>query len=291
MSSRFSGPIGKNFVMKIQLASDLHLEHLARQFPGETLIRPAHQADVLVLAGDIGHASDAIALFADWPVPVLYVLGNHEAYGGCIESVLDELNTASRGTSVRFLEREVVDFGGVRFLGCTLWTDYRLPCGLTQLQLMENAQRRLNDHRLIRTSNGELFSPVHALRDHEVSRAWLASELARDYEGTTVVITHHAPHPRSVHPRYAGDPVNAAFASDLTELLQETEVWLHGHVHDSFDYEVSGCRVVANPRGYARNISSAMDARSLRFENGAFAHACVIDTRAGPMRIPAQLEE
>jgi Icc-related predicted phosphoesterase len=102
------------------------------------------------------------------------------------------------------------------------------------------------------TRSGELFSPEHALRDHEVSRAWLERELSQDYDGATVVITHHAPHPLSVHPRYAGDPTNAAFASDLTELVQLADVWLHGHVHDSFDYRVAGCRVVANPRGYAR---------------------------------------
>jgi len=263
--------------MKIQLASDLHLEHLARMFPGETLIRPAHQADVLVLAGDVAQASNAIALFGTWPVPVLYVLGNHEAYGGCIESVIDELRAASRGTSVRFLERDVVDFGGVRFLGCTLWTDYRLRSNRTQRQLMEHAQLRINDHRLIRTQGG-LFLPEHALRNHEISRAWLERELSQDYDGTTVVITHHAPHPLSVHPRYAGDPTNAAFASELTELLHKADVWLHGHVHDSFDYKVARCRVVANPRGYALNLASAPDVGSLQFENGAFQHACVVDT-------------
>ncbi len=268
--------------MKIQLASDLHLEHLARWFPGETLIRPAHQADVLVLAGDIDRGTDAVALFAQWPVPVLYVLGNHEAYHGCIDTVVEELRAASCGTSVRLLERDVVDFGGVRFLGCTLWTDYRLQCGLTQSQLMEIARHRLNDHRLIRTRSGELFSPEHALRNHEISRAWLANELARNYDGTTVVVTHHAPHPLSVHARYEGEPLNAAFASDLTEVVQKADIWLHGHVHDSFDYDVSGCRVVANPRGYAQNLSSAARANSLQFENSAFKHACVIDV--GPHR-------
>jgi Icc-related predicted phosphoesterase len=267
--------------VKIQIASDLHLEHLARMFPGETLIRPAHEADVLVLAGDVAQASNAVALFGDWPVPVLYVLGNHEAYGAAsIESAIEELRTASKGTSVRFLERDVVDFGGVRFLGCTLWTDYRLRSNRTQRQLMENAGLRINDHRLIRTRNGELFSPEHALRDHEISRAWLTSELSRFYDGTTVVITHHAPHPLSVHPRYAGDPTNAAFASDLTELLQLADIWLHGHVHDSFDYRVAGCRVVANPRGYVRNSSSVQDVGSLLFENTAFELACVVDTHA-----------
>lgn len=265
--------------MKIQLASDLHLEHLAHQFPGETLIRPAHQADVLVLAGDISRAAAAVALFANWPVPVLYVHGNHEAYGGTIEAVQEELRVASRGTSVRFLERETVDFGGVKILGCTLWTDYRLQCvdGHPQ-QFMNIARRQLNDHRLIRVATGEVFSPEHALENHETSRAWLADELARPYDGKTVVVTHHAPHPRSVHPRYEGELLNAAFASDLSELVQKADIWLHGHVHDSFDYEVSGCRVVANPRGYARNLSSASSSRSLLFENTAFQHACVIDT-------------
>lgn len=264
--------------MKIQLASDLHLEHLARYFPGEPLIRPAYQADVLVLAGDVSRAADAIGLFRDWPVPVLYVMGNHEAYGGNLQEVQEQLAAAAKGTAVRFLEREVADFGGVRFMGSTLWTDYRLRCNRTQRQLMEYCGLRLNDHRLIRTRDGELFSPEHALRDHEISRAWLANELSQPYDGTTVVVTHHAPHPLSVHPRYAGDALNAAFASDLTDLLQKAEFWLHGHVHDSFDYRVGRCRVVANPRGYARDVWSAAKANDLVFENKSFNYACVVDT-------------
>lgn len=267
-------------IVRVQLASDLHLEFLKRYFPGETLIRPAPQADILVLAGDIHQATNAIDLFGSWPVPVLYVMGNHEAYGGCISDVIDELRHASSGTSVRFLERDAIDFGGVRFLGCTLWTDYRLRSNRTQRHLMENASLRISDHRRIRVSNAELFSPEHALRDHEISRAWLERELTTPYGGKTVVVTHHGPHPLSVHPRYAGDALNAAFVSDLTELLQKADLWLHGHVHDSVDYTVAGCRVVANPLGYAYNISSASNTASLQFENRAFEYACVIDIQA-----------
>ncbi len=248
-------------------------------FPGERLIAPAHQADVLVLAGDIGHASEAVELFRDWPVPVLYVAGNHEAYSGTWESVLDELTDAARGTSVRFLERDCVDFWGVRFLGCTLWTDYRLRSNYTQGQLMENAQRSLNDHRLIRTREGGLFSTAHALREHERSRAWLLDELSRPYDGKTVVVTHHGPHPLSIHSKYAGDMTSAAFASDLSELLPGVDLWLHGHVHDSFDYTVGRCRVVANPRGYPLNRHSVANVGELEFENPNFQYACVIDTR------------
>ena len=31
------------------------------------------------------------------------------------------------------------------------------------------------------------------------------------------------------------------------------QLWIHGHMHDSFDYNVNGTRVVCNPRGYVRD--------------------------------------
>lgn len=263
--------------MRIQLASDLHLEFLARRFPGERLIKPAHHVDVLVLAGDIGLASSAVDLFKDWPVPVLYVAGNHEGYHECWEEVQEEIRDKARNSPVCFLERDVVDFSGVRFLGCTLWTDYCLRGTHLQRQALENARRRLHDHRVIRTRSGERFLPEDALRDHKLSRAWLREKLCRPYDGKTVVVTHHGPHPLSVHPRYADDMTNAAFVSDLTDLVQRADYWLHGHVHDSFDYLVGNCRVVANPRGYPRNLSSADSPSMLEWENEAFDAGLVVE--------------
>lgn len=262
--------------MRIQLASDLHLEFLQSALPGERLIAPAREADVLVLAGDIGSGVQAIEIFADWPVPVLYVAGNHECYGSTLETVRRDLADAARGTSVRFLHNSVADFGGTRFLGTTLWTDYKLSLNVPQAQAMDVAARRLADHGRIRHGRG-LFTPANALAEHFESRAWLEQELATPYNGRTVVISHHGPHPASVHPRYASDPMNAAFVSDLSPLLEGVSLWLHGHVHDSFDYTVHGCRVVANPLGYPRNTRSAMDARGLRFENSHFQWACVLE--------------
>lgn len=264
--------------MLIQLASDLHLEHLENWFPGAQTISPADGADILVLAGDIGRGARALKLFRDWSVPVLYVAGNHEAYGSTWNGTLAELREASRETSVRFLERDTAEVGGVRFLGCTLWTDYRLRSNRAQSQLMENAEQRISDHRLIRDEAGGYFTAADALREHEKSRAWLTSELARPYDGKTVVVTHHGPHPLSVHPRYVGAPLNAAFVSDLSELLERgPDLWLHGHVHDSFDYNVNGCRVVANPRGYPRHASSCEQVTDLEYENAGFQYALVLE--------------
>jgi predicted phosphodiesterase len=268
--------------MRIQLASDLHLEFLARDFPGETLIRPARDADVLVLAGDISAGAAAIEMFKDWPVPVLYVCGNHEFYSRRWEEVRAAVYRAAEGTSVKVLERDVIDFGGVRILGCTLWTDYLLVGKDAQSGAMAYALRALNDHRLISTCEGRAFAPADALRDHERSRAWLTEELGRSYSGRTVVITHHAPHPKSIHAQYAGHELNPGFASDLTPLLEQADLWLHGHVHNSFDYRVGRCRVVANPRGYPLNGRSVSAVSQLRFENPEFDYACLIDVAPDP---------
>lgn len=280
-------------MLRMQLASDLHLEVLESRFPGERLIAPTADADLLVLAGDVANGRRAIELFADWPVPVLYVAGNHEFYDLNWETARADLRQAARGTSVQFLDNDVADLSifrhwwaprrekldRVRFLGSTLWTDYRYDAGMTQRELMEHAEMRIRDHTVITTGEGR-FTAAHALRDHELSRAWLERELASPFTGKTIVLTHHAPHPLSVHPRYQtvdSLAINAAYVSDLEPLLRMADVWCHGHVHDSFDYRVGGCRVVANPRGYAKNRNSAVTVSDLRFENAEFQWACVID--------------
>lgn len=53
--------------MKIQIASDLHLEFLDQRFPDFRVIEHT-EADVLVIAGDIHRNTKAITAFADWPV-------------------------------------------------------------------------------------------------------------------------------------------------------------------------------------------------------------------------------
>lgn len=262
--------------MKIQLASDLHLEFLARQFPNETLIRPAFGADVLVLAGDVANDLLGVKLFANWPVPVVYVPGNHEYYATDWPTMRERLQHAARGTSVTVLDNGVWEFGGVRFLGATLWTDYRLHANRTQRALMDVAGSRLRDHSAIRVG-AEAFTPEMALTDHEQSRRWLEDQLAEPYAGRRVVVTHHGPSAQSVHPRYLGDPLNAGFVSELDDVVGRADFWLHGHVHDSFDYKVDNCRVVVNPRGYPRNRNSVDNVRQLEFENPAFQWVCLLD--------------
>ncbi|MDB5798934.1 MAG: hypothetical protein JWP36_2836 [Paucimonas sp.] len=261
--------------MKIQLASDLHLEHLQARFPGERVIEPAPEADLLVLAGDIAEGELAWSLFADWPVPVLYVAGNHEFYRADYGRARQALQQPRPGHRVRLLDEDEVHIDGVRILGCTLWTDYELDPSLAPQAAMDYARLHANDHRYI-AHRGAIFMPEDALAEHRRDRAWLAARLACGHDGPTVVITHHAPHPLSVHARFRDNPLNPAFVSNLEDMLPAAQLWLHGHVHDNMDYRVGGCRVVANPRGYAFNKRAAATPADIDFENKAFKPALVL---------------
>lgn len=260
-------------------------------FPGECVIAPAADADLLILAGDIASGLGAIRAFANWPVPVLYVPGNHEFYGAHRDALLQAMHDVAQKGSVVLLDRSEADFSRfehwfakhkdelqhLRFLGATLWTDYRLP-GLnrSQHQQMETAQTHLVDHRAIHTDSG-YFTPADALHAHEADRRWLQAQLDTPFDGKTVVITHHGPHRGSTHPRWAGNALNGAFMSHLPELVTKADLWVHGHVHDTFDYVVEKCRVVANPRGYGLNLRGAERLQDVQWENPAFQYTLLAE--------------
>ncbi len=267
--------------MKIQVASDLHLELLPADWGARHLLAPHPDADLLVLAGDVHRGAQAIECFKDWPVPVLYVPGNHEFYGQIWEEARHKLQESAAGTAVRVLDNDSYQVGDARFLGTTLWTDFEIDRARPAASSMRLAATGLNDFFQIRSQRGDptsgLLTPELLLEDHRASRSWLNSQLKVPFQGRTVVITHHAPHRLSVHRKYVGDPLTPAFASDLTDLLHQTDLWIHGHTHDSFDYKLGRCRVVSNPAGYALNRKSSLQsAADLKLENPAFDEGLVL---------------
>lgn len=263
--------------MRIQVASDLHLEYLTPRFPDFRGVEPA-AADVLVLAGDVANGADALSLFADWPCPVLLVPGNHEFHGSTVGAVLDGFKQrAAAFPQVQVLAPGVCEVGGVRFIGCTLWTDYAVFGDSLRRLAMSVCAQKILDHTAMRGDAGGAFTPDDALALHRAQRGWLAARLAEPFAGKTVVITHHAPHPGSIHPRYAGDLSSAAFASALDDCLGLADLHIHGHTHDSFDYRVGRTRIVANPMGYCRGIRRAATPAELDRENPFFDSRLVLE--------------
>ncbi|RYY55200.1 MAG: metallophosphoesterase [Comamonadaceae bacterium] len=254
--------------MKLHILSDLHLEQAS-------FACPATDADAVVLAGDIGHPDEAIAFAASLGKPVLFVPGNHEFYGGSIATRLERLRALCAGTSVHLLDAGEVVLQGVRFLGATLWTDFMLfGKGEQREAALETCRRTMRDFRRIRQAeDGDaLITPADTAALFGVQVDWLERRLAQPHDGPTVVVTHHGPSARSIHPRFAGSLVNAGFVSRSDHLLgaERAALWVHGHTHDSFDYDAEGTRVLCNPRGYTRDGV---------LENARFDPALVVEVR------------
>ena len=237
--------------MKLNILSDLHLS-----LGG--LETPENDADAVILAGDVARPREAVSWALGFAKPVLYVPGNHEFYGGDIAGTVRELRQLCAGTDIHVLDNDEVMIQGVRFLGTTLWTDFMLfGDGEKRVAAMGEAQRFMRDFTKIRA--GETleasFTPALSTELFTTHANWLDSKLTESYGGSTVVITHHAPSRKSIHPRFADSLLNACFVSDVERLIDGSRVrlWVHGHTHDSFDYVLNGTRVVCNPRGYARD--------------------------------------
>lgn len=120
---------------------------------------------------------------------------------------------------------------------------------------MLSAKESLNDYRLIRlaTEGHRTLRAADTARWHDEQRNWLTRKLDTPFAGQTVVISHMPPSERSIPDRYKDSILSAAFASRLDDLVIRADLWVHGHLHDSFDYRIGACRVVCNPRGYPRD--------------------------------------
>lgn len=241
--------------MKILILSDLHNELWREHAPRfDTAVS---QPDALILAGDIDTGAKAVKWAAEtFPgLPVIYVHGNHEAYGKNLENVLEDIEEACLAhPDVHFLNCNEFVLGDVRFLGCSLWTDFKLFGDAMRAACMREADAVMTDYKRIRLASQKYrkLRAADTARFHAEQRLWLQKKLDEPFAGRTVVVTHMAPSKRSVGTMYENDFVSAAYASTLDHLVEKSDLWVHGHMHDSFDYTIGKCRVVCNPRGYMK---------------------------------------
>jgi Icc-related predicted phosphoesterase len=248
--------------MKFTYMSDLHLEFASLELPEPT------EPTSLILAGDIGMGkksstytyflADAVEKFDH----VVYVPGNHEFYRGNFHftwsnmkvKMADHLNDQGFDAYLHMLNREVVVLGDVAVICATMWTP--LGDGNPYGKDATNARAHMNDYRLIRQGpNYSALTPRETIAEFYRASNWI-SEMVNKYkrDKTTVVVTHHAPSPDSIHPRFEGDFLNPAYAANLGTYLEEGHgpyVWVHGHMHNTVDKVIGKTHVLANPRGYA----------------------------------------
>ncbi len=240
-----------------RLMSDLHLEFRGNSKWSAHLAMKETPADVLILAGDIGIA-DRGEMYAFLDVAcshypdVIMVMGNHEHYGGDFLKTEETIrNCTETLPNFHLLERSYIDLDGVRYIGASLWTDFHNDDPLIKLHL----SKFMSDYRVIRFGDRQVL-PDDVYENHVASLTYIKGILSLPFDGSKVVITHHAPHENSVASKYKHETdTNYGYYTDLTDVLGQSKYWLHGHMHEYCEYEVNGTTVIANPWGYPREAT------------------------------------
>lgn len=272
---------------KFAICSDLHLEF------ADLNIKNDHNADILILAGDIMIAQD----LHDHPEPsvpytpemikllgsrqqkaqyyrdflkrcsfqfphVVYVAGNHEFYHGKWNASLQHLrDECAKYPNVHFLENDVFVSKDLTIIGATLWTDMNKADPLT----LHSVGDMMNDFHIVRNDSlgYTKLRPAHTLSRHRDSLRYIDHVIKNNPERSYVIVGHHAPSPLSIQDKYKNQTLmNGAYVSDLSEFIldrPQIKLWVHGHTHQNFDYSIGDTRIVCNPRGYVGYERGAED--------------------------------
>lgn len=228
--------------MRAAVLSDIHVEF--HRDNGKSFIQSLDPTgvDVLILAGDVANASTIrqaleglCARFEK--AQVLYVVGNHELYGGSPDKVYADIcRAAAKCPNLRFLDHKMVEVGGVRFAGSTLW--------FRDDPLNAIYQNSLNDFYQIKGFVPWVYDENR--KAEGFLRAVMASRTPPD-----VIVTHHLPSQRCVVPQYRGSPLNRFFVAPVADGgMPLPKLWVYGHTHTPFDEVHDGCRFLCNAFGY-----------------------------------------
>ncbi|CAN7344679.1 metallophosphoesterase [Bosea sp. LjRoot9] len=251
---------------RLWIFSDLHQEWSDQPWD-PAAYKPEGGFDIAVVAGDV---NTPLTSALNWlsnrlpGTPVVYVAGNHDFYFDRGEDRYTIYDQIQRGRElavklgIHLLLDDTVTAAGVRFVGGTLWTDFRLGSFSWQhAASAASGTEGMNDYRRIRTgpSSKKRIRPYDVRQMHIATRAFIENTLAEPFDGKAVVVTHHAPHPFSL--KDPNEELRWCYASDLTDLILagKPALWVHGHIHHHSDYMVGGTRIVANPRGHIEEKS------------------------------------
>ena len=261
--------------MKLWIISDVHIElslGWGLPAPGK---RP--DFDVMIVAGDLVPRMERGVRWLRERVPerpIIYIGGNHEAYRTDLDRTIARAREEAAGSNVHVMENDSTIIDGTRFVAGTLWTDFNLFGDSSAA--MRAAAVGMNDYRLIRTANyGRRLHPADTLRRHAATRAYIEGELEQPFSGPTVVVTHHGPYRGAMKPEHERDIVSAAFASDLSGLIElyQPDLWVYGHTHRSDDSYIGRTRIVSNAKGYGPYAGLGL----LGWENPTFDPAFVVE--------------
>lgn len=240
--------------MKIQFASDLHLEFPENsRFLKNNPIQPI--GDVLVLSGDIGylnHETYSTNYFWDWASDhfekVLVVPGNHEFYSGYDLNNMSDGLVISIRRNIDLCYNKSLMVGGVEFILTTLWS-WICP------EAARSIERSISDFRYIRYNNQRLTA-VAFNELHVQCCEFLKKALSKRKGGKRIVVSHHVPTGLCLSEEFKGSILNGAFVAELTDLIASSDIdyWIYGHSHRNIGEVIVGqTKLISNQLGYVNS--------------------------------------
>lgn len=226
---------------KYRISSDWHLPFYSKKNSYFFLDKMEDDSEqILILAGDCFDCftpdTHILEELSDRFKMIYYVLGNHDFYGATYTQAKKFLNAKlEKYPNIVLLDNSGID----NIIGTTLWTDYDKNSENAKFY----AERGMLDFAEIVDFTADFVYNIHIEE---------LNYLKTSMDSTSIVVTHHLPTYKSIHPKYKNSPLNAAFASNLDDLILtiKPKLWVHGHTHENFDYVLGNTRIICNPFGY-----------------------------------------
>lgn len=236
--------------MKIQYASDLHLEfaenwHYLKENPLKVT------GDILVLAGDIGYLGDENYTkhpFWDWASEnykqVICCMGNHEFYKYFDIATLQDGYCLEIRHNVHSYYNAVVHIEDTDFIISTLWSNINLKEAYYTEQVISDFRRILY--------NGELLTFADFNREHSRCLEFIKKSVQDSTAKNKIVVTHHVPSFLMQCPKFEGSLANGAFTVELKDYIKDSNIdfWIFGHSHYNGDKVIGQTTCLSNQFGY-----------------------------------------
>lgn len=244
--------------MRIAVFSDIHLEKRGAGQATQPWLFSRTDVDVVVLAGDIHTKGRGVKWAKEtFLCPVVYVLGNHEGWDSNWNEVLRKMKNEASGSNVHVLHNDAVVIDSVRFLGSTLWTDFKAWPDQREA-MYEAGQGRdiyspgMRDYKYIRTAGYRRIKPMDVLSWNTQARSWLLDEAAKPFDGPTCVVTHHPPVLEGLQHGAVTEVYDAAYASDWKEGVEQinAQLWMFGHTHTPRHFVIGNTQFATHPIGH-----------------------------------------
>lgn len=240
---------------KIRYMSDLHLDY-NYDYPFTLKDKETFTA----IAGDV---SGYYEIGKEWLKENIhngvFVEGNHIFYNNDELTLQDLYKRIEEDfpidSNVSFLQNKWKKVGSVIIFGATLWTDCRFYGNL----MVEGLRRHMNDYRYGKyEENGVIrkLEPEDTIKEFKKTLKIL-DELCNKYPNDKIVVlTHHCPSWKCLSPYYRSGDTNQGYASHLESYIRShgnIAAWICGHSHHCTKFDIDGCKVLMNCRGYVRH--------------------------------------